>query len=106
LQGAGRPDAAIESYRAALAIRSDYAEARYNLGVTLDVQGHEQDAVSCYEKTLELKPDHASASFNLAVLLAKLGRTDEAISRYQQWHHPSFPDTNLSFCKLSRTRPG
>jgi len=25
---------------------------------------------------------------------------------YSTWHHPSFPDTNLSFCKLSRTRPG
>ena len=50
-------DNAIQSFENAIVIKSDYAEAYNNLGVTLQEVGRLDMAVKNYEKALTIKPD-------------------------------------------------
>lgn len=62
-------DAAIASYRAALAIQSAYPEVFSNLGNALQVQGNLDEAVASFRAALALKPDYAPAFSNLLLAL-------------------------------------
>jgi tetratricopeptide (TPR) repeat protein len=55
----GKLEEAIEAYNKALAIKPDYAEAYYNLGITLKDQGKLEEAIEAYNKTLAIKPVNA-----------------------------------------------
>ena len=61
---------ATASYRAAVAIRSNYPEAHSNLGTTLLLQGKVADAISEFEITLSLAPDSVPTLNTFARLLA------------------------------------
>lgn len=78
-------DAAIASYRDALRVRPNYAEAHGNLGMALLNQpGRKQEAIEQLETAVRLKPELWQAENNLANTLAAMpGRTDEAIQHYQ-----------------------
>jgi tetratricopeptide (TPR) repeat protein/2-polyprenyl-3-methyl-5-hydroxy-6-metoxy-1,4-benzoquinol methylase len=80
----GQPDAAIKSYKKALAIKPDFAEAYSNLGVTLQELGQLEEAVKHYEQALSIKPDYAEAHSNLGNALQELGQLEEAVKRYEQ----------------------
>ena len=80
----GRLDEAAASYRRAIAIKPDYAEAHSNLGNNMGAQGKPSEAIACYERAIALKPDYAEAHNNLGNELTHVGRLDEAIARYQQ----------------------
>jgi len=58
LGGCGRQAvrAAEKEFRAALAAKSDYAEAHNGLGAALSLQGKITEARTCYERALALKP--------------------------------------------------
>jgi hypothetical protein len=64
---------AERSYRRALALRPDYAEALSNLGWTLVAQGHVDDAVASYDRALSLRPDLAETWWNKAIALLLKG---------------------------------
>ena len=74
----GQLDAAVKSFEKALAIKPDYTEVNYNLGLTFQELGQLDAAVKCYEKAIDVNPDHAEAHNNLGVTLKELGQLDAA----------------------------
>ena len=62
----------------------ELAEARFNLGVTLEAQGKLGDARAEYERALQARPSLRQASVNLGVLLEKQGDPAAAAAVYQQ----------------------
>ena len=75
LQGLGQLDDAVKSYKKALAIKPDFAEAHNNLGITLKELDQLDEAVKSYEKALTVKPDYFEAFNNLGSTLKELGST-------------------------------
>ena len=61
LSAQGKLEEAIEAYNKALAIKPDYAEAYYNMGIALQDQGKLEEAIEAYNKALAIKPDYAEA---------------------------------------------
>jgi len=80
----GQFDAAVKSYKHALAINPNYAEVHFNLGVTLQKLGQLDVAVNSYEQALAIKPDYAEAYYNLGITLQKIGQLDAAVYSYSQ----------------------
>jgi protein O-mannosyl-transferase len=76
----GRLDAAIEHYRAGLALYPD-AEAHLGLGAALEAQDKTDEALSHYLTAVQLKPDYAEAYNNLSSLCVKR-RDPEQAQRY------------------------
>jgi predicted TPR repeat methyltransferase len=60
----GQLDTAISYYEKALSIKSDYAEAHYNLGFTLQRLGQLDAAVRSYKKVVAIKPEYAKSHNN------------------------------------------
>ena len=85
LAALSEPDTAIASYREALALRPDYAEAHANLAMSLLTQPDKRDeAITHLETAVRLKPELWQAECNLAnTLLSVPGRSDEAIAHYK-----------------------
>ncbi len=79
-----RPAAAVAAYRTALALRPDWVDLQYNLGVAQDIEGTgDLDAAAdCYRRAVALAPDCGKAHFNLGGVLFKQGRLDEAVIAY------------------------
>ena len=55
-----RYDAAIDSYKQAIKIKPDYAEAYSNMGNALKEKGELDAAIDSYKKALKIKPDYVS----------------------------------------------
>lgn len=89
-----RPGDAVASYRSALAVAPNLADAHYNLA-NLDsrIEAH---AVACrrYRSALALAPEHFNARNNMAAALMSWGRIDDAISAYDAClkQVPGWPD--------------
>ncbi len=80
----GKLEDAVASYRQAIAIRADFAEAHNNLGNVLRAQGLIADAELCFKQAITINPALAQASFNLAYLSREQGRINDAISHFKQ----------------------
>ena len=65
-------DAAIESYKKALEIKPDYAEAYYNMGIALKDKGDTEAAIDSYKQALKIEPDYAEAYNNMGVALKRV----------------------------------
>jgi tetratricopeptide (TPR) repeat protein len=85
LAAEGQTDAAIASYREALRLRPDYAEAHANLAMSLLTRpDRKEEALTHLEIAVRLKPALWEAECNLAnTLLSVPGRAGEAIGHYQ-----------------------
>jgi predicted O-linked N-acetylglucosamine transferase (SPINDLY family) len=79
----GDLEAAVESYRSALAIAPDYAAARYNLGLTLRELNRLEEAEVEFRRIHEQDPRDVDALFNLAALLALRARYSESAARFR-----------------------
>ena len=77
-------DAAIESYKQALKIKPDYAEAYYNMSVALNDKGDPEAAIESYKQALKIKPDYAEAYSNIGNVLKDQGDLEAAIDSYKQ----------------------
>ena len=75
---AGRPEAAVAHFRAALALHPDLAYAHNNWGIALARQGKWEEAIAQYRAALGLAPDSVETHLNLAVALERAGRPAEA----------------------------
>jgi tetratricopeptide (TPR) repeat protein len=64
----GKADEGILSFQKALETKPDYAEAEYNLAVTLDQKGNTDQAVAHYRKALQLKPNFEEPKWQLRKL--------------------------------------
>jgi tetratricopeptide (TPR) repeat protein len=84
LQELGRLDKAEASYNQAIALKSDFAEAHYNLGNTLKELGRLDEAEASYNQTIALKPDFADAHVNLGITLFEKEDDFGALNCFQQ----------------------
>jgi tetratricopeptide (TPR) repeat protein len=78
-----RFDQAVAEFQEALRLRPDYAEARGNLGIALELSGHPAEAIVEYEGAVRAAPDRADLRYNLGRLLAIQGRSDPALEQYE-----------------------
>ncbi|MGA2258521.1 MAG: tetratricopeptide repeat protein, partial [Thermoguttaceae bacterium] len=79
----GNNEAAIDSFRKALAIDPHFDKVHYELGVVLARCGRLDEAIDHYEEVLKTDPRHASSHNNLGTILAGRRRLDEAIVHYR-----------------------
>ena len=77
-------DAAIESYKKALKINPDYADAYYNMAIVLNDKGESELALEGYRQALKIKPNYADAYINMGVILKEMGDLEAAIKSYKQ----------------------
>ena len=66
LNDKGDLEAAIESYKQALKIKPDYAEAYNNMGIALKDKGDLEVAIESYKQALKIKPDYAEVYRSLS----------------------------------------
>jgi len=83
-KASGQLDVAVEYFEKALAIKPDYTEVNYNLGLTLQELGQLDAAVESYKKALAVNPNYAEAHNNLGVTLKELGQLDSAVECYEK----------------------
>jgi hypothetical protein len=83
LQALGRLDEAEASYRQAIALKPDYAEAFSNLGIALQELGRKKEAEVSYTQALALKPDFAIANHNVGVLFFESGQYNLAAKHFE-----------------------
>jgi protein O-GlcNAc transferase len=60
-KGKGDLDAAIDSYKQALKIKPDFAEAYNNMGNALKDKGDLEAAIDSYQQALKINPVYAEA---------------------------------------------
>ena len=84
LNDQGKLDAAVESYRKALAIKPDFVEVHSNLGIALQQQGKLDAAIESYQKAVSIKPDFAEVHSNLGIALQQQGKLDAAVESYRK----------------------
>ena len=77
-------DEAEPSFRQALALRPEFAEAIYGLAVVLHGQNRIDDAIELYQQALNRDPANVSGHYNLGRAFAARGQNDRAIQNYQQ----------------------
>ena len=80
----GKIEEAEKSYKKAIELNPDYAEAHYTLGVTLQDLGKLDEAEKSYKKAIELKPDFPEAHNNLGNTLNYKGDLVASIDSYKQ----------------------
>lgn len=80
----GDHDAAIESYRAALAIRPRFAKAHNSLGIAYLRSGRPEDAAGSFMRAIDCDPRFAEPRFNLGLVGENRGLLSEAAEQYQQ----------------------
>jgi tetratricopeptide (TPR) repeat protein len=83
LRQQGKLEEAAQTYRQAIALKPDFAEAYNNLGNTLGGQGKLTEAIETYQQSIALKPDFAEAYNNLGNALQDQGKLEEAVQAYQ-----------------------
>ena len=101
-QQSGDWQAALASYRHALALDSSYADARYDLA-TLELQHDQYDAAaSDYRALLAKSPDDAAAHGGLGAALAQLQQPDAARAEFDRALalDPAQPDTLANYASL------
>ncbi|MFZ2540828.1 MAG: tetratricopeptide repeat protein, partial [Gallionella sp.] len=80
----GQLDKAVASYRRAVALKPDYADAYYNLGnVLMDIRKLDE-SIASYRRAVELRPNFVDAHNNLGTSLKELGQFDNAMASYRR----------------------
>ena len=72
----------MASYRRALEIKPNYAEAHNNMGLAFQTLWRLDDAVASYRRALQINPDSAEAHNNLGNAFYELRRLDDAVASY------------------------
>lgn len=104
----GDANDAERCFREALALKPEFLQARFNLGIALREQGRPDEAIVEIEAVVAAQPDHAEACNVLGCLYVNLDRHDEAerLFRAALARIPAFPDAlnNLGNVLFSRQR--
>jgi predicted TPR repeat methyltransferase len=80
----GRPDAALELIRRAIAANGAVPEFYNSLGNTLAALARRDEAVTAYRQAVSIAPNYAPAHLNLANALREAERLGEAVAEYRQ----------------------
>jgi Flp pilus assembly protein TadD len=78
LAGEGRDAEAVSSFRQAISLRPDWADAHSLLGSALARAGNYREAEAELRKAVTLKPDYAEGWFYLGQFLQDRGKDQEA----------------------------
>ena len=100
----GQIDASIKDYEKAVTLKPDYAEAYYNLGITLRELGQLDAALKSYEKALAIKHEYPEAHNNLGSVLLDLGSLDSATDHFE-WalaFKPNYPEAHNNLGVVER----
>jgi Flp pilus assembly protein TadD len=84
LAGEGKFEPAIQSYRKALALNPQSAEAYSLLGAALAETGKAREAEEALRKSVALKPDFAEGYFHLGTFLKSQNREPEAQEAFRK----------------------
>jgi Flp pilus assembly protein TadD len=84
LAGEGRDAEAVKSFRQAIGIRPDWAEAHSLLGSSLSRAGNYAEAESELRKAVTLKPDYAEGWNFLGAFLKERGKEQEAQEAFRK----------------------
>ncbi|HEX8926327.1 MAG TPA: tetratricopeptide repeat protein [Terriglobales bacterium] len=95
-QQQGDMQTAIESYRKALELKPDLAEARANLGAALAAVGDFDGAIAEDSRALSNAPDKAAVRMNLALAYYKKGDWAHAREEFAQVHAARPADLNAA----------
>ena len=102
----GQLDNAVKDYGKALALKPDYAEAQYNLGITQRELGQIDAAIKSYKQALTIKPDYFGAHNNLGNIFLELGQLDDAAECFE-WavaYKPDFAEAYNNLGVVNRER--
>lgn len=97
---------AAESFRKALALKSDYGLAQYRLAFLLYDEGKFSEAIEYLEIAFNQFPDNDLIARRLAIAYQKAGRIDDAISKYEtvMTNNPSNTQAYLNVVGLYRLK--
>jgi tetratricopeptide (TPR) repeat protein len=70
---------AMEQFNAAVALKSDYAPAHYQIALALDRQDKLKEAIAKMESVTKYNPNDVGVAFQLSLLYYRDGRKDEAL---------------------------
>ena len=92
-----------QSYRKAIAIEPDDAEAHTNLGNLLAAARHTDAAIASYRRALAIQPGLKEANHNLIRTLLRAGRRAETLEGYRRWieHAPDDSEVRYLYAALS-----
>ena len=79
----GKLELAEASYKRAIALKPNFAEAHNNLGNTLNNLGNLQEAEASFKYAIKLEPNYAEAYNNLGNTLKDLGKLQEAEASFK-----------------------
>ena len=84
LKANGKLEMAAQSFKNAINLKPDFADAHYNLALTHQELNHLDDAVKSYQETLAIQSDYAKAHNNLGIIYNELGQNNDAIKSYKE----------------------
>ena len=79
----GSIDSAIISFKKAISLRPDYAEAHYNLGVAFHTLRQLNESVESYKKAIFHKHSYPTAHNNLGLISLERGQVNNAIKNFE-----------------------
>lgn len=80
----GRPEAALDAFRRAVALRPGDADSTFNLAFTLQRLGRHPEALEQFERATRSNPFLDRAWYGAGISLDKLGRYEEAAARFAE----------------------
>jgi len=94
----GKAENAIVYYSKALQIEPNYAQASYNMGLSLDKLGRFQEAIQYYLNTIEISPHFIKAYNNLGNAKFRQGEIEDAEAYYLKALeiNPKFADAHFN----------
>ncbi|OIR03967.1 TPR repeat-containing protein YrrB [mine drainage metagenome] len=84
LAAAGREQAALAQYDAAIRLDPTFADPLYNAGKTLARLGRPNEAIARFEAALKLNPSMPDAETELGIALVAVGRETEAVAHFRR----------------------
>ena len=87
----GQFEIAIQKFEQAINLKSNYAEAHYNLGVTLGEIGKINESITCYKNALNIKKEYPDAHNNLGNIYLDLSQYELSIEHFE-WAVAYKPD--------------
>src|SRR5215203_4785562 len=84
LFGSGKYEDAVKSYKQAINLKADYADAHYNLGDAYFQLTQYKKAIEAYKQAIRYRPESARTQNNIGTAYYKLGDRKKAIQAYKE----------------------